>query len=381
MVGSHNSYKKMISPKEDALRRSVIHGGADLMEYQHEPFSTQFSNRKVRQVEIDVYLDTAGGRYKSPLIRGAAGLGPYDPKMDLPGIKVLHIQDVDYATNCLTFVDCLTQMKTWSDANQSHVPIAVLVELKDDPLDFPGFTFTEPEKFTAANIGSIDDEIRSVMDAGDLITPDDVRGAHATLDEAVTTDGWPTLGQSRGKFLFMMDNGGGYRTDYLSGHPNLEGRVLFTNANPGDPDAGFVKRNDPTDPSIPDLVKAGYVVRTRADGDTVEARKNDTGPRDAALASGAQWVSTDYEGPGLAVGFTSPYFVEIPGGTVARCNPVLTVPGCDSALLDTIYTPYVPPSTTTSTTVAASTSTTVVSDEPKTAPGATPVGGTASYTG
>ena len=380
VVGSHNSYKKMISPPEDKLRRSVIKEGADLMEYQHEPLATQFQSRKVRQVEIDVYLDTAGGLYKSPLIRGAAGVGPYDPKMDLPGIKVLHIQDVDYATTCLTFKDCLSQMKAWSDANGSHVPIAVLVELKDDPLDFPGFTFTEPEKWTAANIGSIDDEIRSVMDPSDLITPDDVRGSHTTLEDAVLTDGWPTLGQSRGKFLFMMDNGGGYRTDYLSGHPNLEDRVLFTNANPGDPDAAFVKRNDPNDAGITGLVQAGYVVRTRADGDTREARNNDTGPRDAALASGAQWVSTDYEGPGLAVGFTSPYFVEIPGGTVARCNPVLEVPGCDSALLDTIYTPLAPPTTTT-TTAATSTTTTVVSDEPKTAPGATPVGGSANYTG
>ena len=380
VVGSHNSYKKMVSPKEDALRRSIIHDGADLMEYQHEAFSTQFQNRKVRQIEIDVYADSAGGLYKSPLLRNAAGVGPYDPKMDKPGIKVLHIQDVDYATNCLTFKDCLSQIKAWSDAHQSHVPIAVLVELKDDPLDFPGFTFTEPEKWTAANIGTIDDEINSVMDASDLITPDDVRGSHTTLNEAVTTDGWPTLGASRGKFLFMMDNEGGYRTDYLNGHPNLEGRDLFTNADPGDPDAAFIKRNDPTDPSIPDLVKAGYVVRTRSDGDTREARKNDTGPRDAALASGAQWVSTDYEGPGLAVGFTTPYFVEIPGGTVARCNPVLTVPGCDSALLDTIYTPYAPPTTTT-TTASTSTTTTVVSDEPKGATPATPVDGNASFTG
>jgi hypothetical protein len=218
------------------------------------------------------------------------------------------------------------------------------------------------------------------MDASDLLTPDDVRGPSATLQEAVTTDGWPTLGESRGKVMFMMDNGGGYRTDYLSGHPTLEGRAMFTNADPGDPDAAFVKRNDPFDPSIPGLVQDGYVVRTRSDADTVEARDNDTGPRDAALASGAQWVSTDYEGPGLAVGFTTPYVVEIPGGTVARCNPVNAPPGCESALLDTIYTPLAPP-TTVPTTTPATTSTTVVGTDPNQAPGATPVSGSASYTG
>ena len=39
VVGSHNSYKRMVSDKEEALRRSVIHGAADLMQYQHEPLA------------------------------------------------------------------------------------------------------------------------------------------------------------------------------------------------------------------------------------------------------------------------------------------------------------------------------------------------------
>ena len=384
VVGSHNSYKRMVSDPEEALRRSVISTAADLMQYQQDPLGTQFQSRKVRQIELDIFLDQSGGLYANPLLRGAAGVGAYDPRMNEPGIKALHIQDVDYATSCLTFIDCLTQVKTWSDANPSHVPIAILVELKDDPLDFPGFTFTTPEKWTAANIGSVDDEIRSVMDDSEILLPDDVRGANATLDEAVTTDGWPTLGETRGKVMFMMDNGGGYRTDYLSGHPTLEDRAMFTNANPGDPDAAFVKRNDPLDASIPGLVTDGYVVRTRSDADTIEARENNTGPRDAALASGAQWVSTDYPGPGLAVGFTTSYVVEIPGGTVARCNPVNGPPGCDSALLDTISTPPAPPtpsSTTSTIPVTTTTTATVVATEPDDAPAAVPVAGSASYTG
>ncbi len=379
VVGSHNSYKKMVSDPEEALRREFLGGAADLMQYEHPALGTQFQSQKVRQIELDVFLDQSGGLYRDPLLRSAAGVGPYDAKMDQPGIKALHIQDVDYASTCLTFVDCLRQIETWSDANPSHVPLAVLVELKDDPLDFAGFTFTTPEKWTASTIGSVDAEIRSVMDDSDLITPDDVRGSHPTLEEAVTTDGWPTLGESRGKVMFLMDNGGGYRTNYLNGHPNLEGRVLFTNANPGDADAAFVKRNDPFAADISDLVAAGYVVRTRADADTVEARQNNTGPRDAALASGAQWVSTDYQSPGMAVGFTTPYVVEIPGGTVARCNPVNGPPTCDSALLDTIYTPMAPPPT--STTSSTTTTTVVAATDPNVAPGAVPVPGVASYTG
>lgn len=350
VVGSHNSYHELPSPAEQELRRGFIGEGADAMTYQHQPLPYQFQSQKVRQIELDAFLDSKGGKYAHPLLRSAAGITtPLGPEMDQPGIKVLHIQDVDYESSCTTLVACLTQIENWSDANPTHAPIAILLELKDDPLDFGGLDFTLPEPWTAAAMDTLDAEIRSVMDPSDMITPDEVRGTHATLEEAVTTDGWPTLDASRGKVLFLMDNSS-RRETYLEGHASLKGRVLFTNANPGDPDAAFVERNDSDDPSIPGLVKAGYVVRTRADGDTDEARTNDTAARDAAFASGAQWVSTDYPRPGMAVGFTSSYSAQIPGGTVARCNPVNAPADCTSADLDAIYTendvlPSPPPGT------------------------------------
>jgi hypothetical protein len=303
-----------------------------------------------------------------------------------PGIKVLHVQDVDYRSTCLALIDCLEQIETWSDANPSHLPLAVLVELKDEPISFGDITLTTPEPWTQARMDELDAEIRSVMDPDDLITPDDVRDGAATLEEAVTTTGWPTIGESRGKVMFLMDNGGGYRTNYLAGHPSLQGRVLFTNANPGNADAAFVKRNDPFDASIPGLVQAGYVVRTRADADTREARENDTGPRDAALASGAQWVSTDYQAPGMALGFTTDYVVEIPGGTVARCNPVIQPVGCVDGELDTVLgeppvtPPTDPPPTNPPPTQPGPTTSVPGAVAPAARP-AQPVAGTATYTG
>ena len=379
VIGSHNSYHLVPPDAEVALRKSVIGAANDQMMYEHAPLPTQFQSEKVRQIELDVFRDDAGGKYYEPLIRGAAGLGPYDDAMKQPGIKVLHVQDVDYHSSCEALKTCLTQVKSWSDAHPTHAPIAILLELKDDPLKVGDYTFTTPDPWTTAAMDGLDAEIRDVFPEDQIITPDDVRGSAATLDEAVTTTGWPTLGASRGKVMFLMDNAGGYRTSYLSGHPNLEGRAIFTNANPGDPDAGFVKRNDPTDASIPDLVKAGYVVRTRADGDTMEARDNDTSKRDAALASGAQWVSTDYPVPGIAVGFTTDYVAAIPGGTVARCNPVNGPEGCVSAELDTVYTPLAPPPTVPSS--STTTTTTAPTDAVDPADGAQPVDGSASYTG
>ena len=53
-------------------------------------------------------------------------------------------------------------------------------------------------------------------------------------------------------------------------------------------------RNNPKDPSIPELVKKGYIIRTRADADTKEARVNDRSGFVAACNSGAQIITTDY---------------------------------------------------------------------------------------
>ena len=78
------------------------------------------------------------------------------------------------------------------------------------------------------------------------------------------------------------------------------------------------------EPEIKAAVAAGYIVRTRADIDTVEARNNDTARREAALASGAQVISTDYlTAPNI---FGNAYAVPpFAGGW--RCNPV--VGACD----------------------------------------------------
>jgi hypothetical protein len=149
----------------------------------------------------------------------------------------------------------------------------------------------------------------------------------------VLTDGWPTLADSAGKLLFALDNRDAGRTAYIAGRPSLEGRVMFPSSSPGNPDAAFVQvPNALTDGTyIGELVQAGYLVRTRADADTIQARTGDTTRRDAALASGAQFVSTDY----AAVSpFGTGYQVAIPGGTPARCNPVNAPDGCRTTLLE-----------------------------------------------
>lgn len=328
VLGTHNSSHIRADP---LVLEQIGTALATLWGYDHIPLMEQFDTERIRQIELDVYYDPQGGLYASPYALRFVTNDPNArlPELEAPGFKVMHVQDLDYRSVCPTFVGCLEEVKAWSDAHPRHLPIMILVEAKEDVLPDIGLGFVVPLPIGAAEFDALDAEIRSVFPPDRLITPDDVRGTHATLREAVQTDGWPTLGESRGKVLFCLDNEG-KRGLYLQGHPSLQGRILFTSAPPDAPDAAFRKLNS----SIGDFdeiqaaVRAGLVVRTRADADTIEARNNDTRTRDAAIASGAQWVSTDYPVPDPDFG--TGYMVEIPMGTPARCNPLIAPAGCTS---------------------------------------------------
>ena len=79
-------------------------------------------------------------------------------------------------------------------------------------------------------------------------------------------------------------------------------------------------------------MKQGSLVRTRTDESTEQARTNDRTRLDRALSRGAQMLSTDYP-PAEPSQWTS-YVVQLPGGLIARCNPVNTPAGCIDSLLE-----------------------------------------------
>lgn len=325
-IGSHNSYH--VAPAAPILNWLNVFSSAvpdvasalgdpNLLNYTHAPLTTQL-DRGLRTFELDIFADPQGGKFAHPLLPDILKLSVKRPQgMDQPGLKVLHIQDIDFISTCQVFIGCLNELKAWSDQHRDHLPVIINLELKDDPLPAP-FDGTKITHFDSTQLAEVDSEIRSVL--GDrLITPDDVRGDAPDLRTAVSQNGWPTLAQSRGRFLFFMDNEA-KRLDYLDGHPDLQGRVMFTSSGEGQPDGAVLKVNDPGDGSrIRALVADGYLVRTRADD---EVTTPTTAQRDTALASGAQVVHTDF--PAGEKSRTSGYVVTFGTNPEARCNPVTT---------------------------------------------------------
>jgi hypothetical protein len=154
-----------------------------------------------------------------------------------------------------------------------------------------------------------------------------IQGSYPTLREAVLAGKWPTIGFSRGKILFLLDDSKEKVTLYRGTRRCLEGRVMFVSTDSKSPAAGFITVEDPVKAAaeITAYVKMGLIVRTFADANTMEARANNTLRRDKAFDSGAQIVSTDFIVADKQIG---KYQVRVPHGRIGQCNVQLTPQRC-----------------------------------------------------
>jgi glycerophosphoryl diester phosphodiesterase len=339
-IGTHNSYHIAMPPAMLLLIGKVNQQLAESLDYSHLPLTEQLEVLGMRQLELDVFADPEGGKYANPQAPLLAKVAGWDPgadsalraasEMTTPGLKVLHVQDIDYRSQTPTLRTALTEILRWSEKHPWHAPVLVLIEAKEESI---GPEFNKPLSFDMQALEAIDAEIREIFPPDKVITPDAVRGPYATLREAIANRGWPKLEESRGKVIFALDNEGGIRDAYLSGHETLQGRQLFVSVEPTHPAAAFRKLNDPIADfdQIRDAVRRGLLVRTRADADTKEARRHETLRRERALASGAQFISTDFPTPDRR---WSSYKVQLPGNIVVRANPVNCAPEVGARDLD-----------------------------------------------
>jgi hypothetical protein len=284
--GTHNSYHVIGEVDSDQWR------------YDHAPLDEQLATQGVRAFELDVSLDEASGTY-----------------------RVFHIGLVDEGTNCATLAICLGTLGAWSRAHRGHAPLIVQIEPKDE-----GST-PDIETYVAGIEAIVDDELGRDL----VLTPDMVQGERETLASAIESDGWPTLSVARGRTILFLD-GGRAATAYSRGDSDLRDRLMFVRGREGTAIAAISKIDDPigNEAAIADAARANRLVRTRGDTDGVEARANDKTRWNAALATGAHIVSTDFPAANPYVD----YFVDIDDGTPARCNPLTAPEACTSEAIE-----------------------------------------------
>ncbi len=284
-LGTHNSYH--IQPEIPL----------DAWAYTHLPLDEQLGEQGVRQFELDIYYD-----------------------VDRGGFDVYHIFAIDQETTCETLSDCLMTLKSWSDGHRAHHPLLILIEVK-------GFN---PEARHSELLRDLERVILSAWTWERILHPDIVQRDADNLRDAIQTRGWPSLGSVRGRAMFVLHDGGGLRSVYTEDQTTTSGRVLFPDSY-GDidsPVAAYHSINNPLSgfDRIQEVVRAGHLVRTRADADSQQATAVDYRQFEAALGSGAHFISTDYPFPGDA----ERYGVTIPDGSPSRCNPLVAPAMCRS---------------------------------------------------
>jgi hypothetical protein len=327
VVGTAESYKQR---PNNALMRLIRMGGrkgAEALDYGQPSLDAQLDS-DVRALQFDVAYDPVGGAYRNPAGASMAMdllTDDYVKAMRKPGFKVIHVLDIDYRSSCLALTDCLRQVAVWSKAHPRHLPIVISLETNDTKTPMPGATGPLACDETAMN--ALEDEIRSVFAQDQMITPDQVQGSHPTLREAVVAHAWPNLNAARGKVIFVLDDSAAKAKAYQGTRKSLEGRAMFVATDQASPLAAFISVPDPIkdNAQILEAVRSGFIVSTRADESTREARANNTARRNAAFASGAQIVQTNFVSADPAIGS---YRVSLADNPAAMCGEKLASEHC-----------------------------------------------------
>lgn len=324
-LASHNSYKRKPQPNLQHFLNSIKgklgeENDPVQLEYEHELLSVQLDSFNVRGFELDVYADPKGGKYYKRRVNGfVRGLKKRSKVDELkePGFKILHIADIDYETNYFTLKSALKELVSWSRSNPNHLPLFINIETKGNAMgDESGFLrfigFQKAIKYDSCIYSFLNDELTSFVPDEILMTPFEIANGHNSIRERIEKEGWPSVGEMRGKMFFILEgnNSGWY------GHQLNQGMdfPMFVYGSIGDKMTLFIKRNDPigNEAEIMDLTK-DYIVRTRSDVGTLEARSNDERRKQAAIESGAQIISTDYYRPDQHLSDFNISVEEIPG--------------------------------------------------------------------
>ncbi len=262
LLASHNSYKKNGS----ALGRFFVQIGASAeeakaLDYGYRTLTQQFRSG-IRSMEFDLRLRKTQ-------------------------FTLTHVPLVDNSSVAPDFSMALEEIELYSRYNPNHIPIIILIEIKDDWMILDhALQKIDQDKLIILNTLLIEKLGNQLYQPKDFILP------NMTLNETITSSGWPSVSSLLGKVIIVL-HPGGFTPDYVDIDPTLQTLAMFPGVYSSQVSrdyAAFVVENNPESSLIPTLVSSKYIVRTRIDADLVFSQSL----MDAAIQSGAQILTSDY---------------------------------------------------------------------------------------
>jgi hypothetical protein len=262
MLATHNSYKK----KGSEIGKFFVGLGdsfdeARALKYGYKNLTDQFESG-VRSMEFDLRLR------KTQFV-------------------LTHVPLVDNSSVAPDFSQALDEIYLFSSNHPNHIPIIILMEIKDDWMILDHALQTiESEDLENLNT-LINDKL------GDhLFKPSEMMESEKTLKETIQTTGWPSVNSLLGKVIFVL-HPGNFTTKYYELDQTLETQPMFigTYSNGvNQDDASFIVNNNPSISEIASLVESNFIVRTRIDSSLIFNQDD----FENAILSGAQILTSDF---------------------------------------------------------------------------------------
>lgn len=262
-IGTHNSYK-ILQPDYAYWLTSTFFDlfgeDGEAMTYEHEDLTTQL-NMGVRSFEWDIC--------------------EYDNLYE--GYMIQHDSYVDQCSSIPNLELALEELVMWSDYNEDHMPITILIEFKDSLLP----ALTSGDVTTASQVVSVTDVFSEIL--GDkLYLPSEMVGDYSTMEEMRLADDYPTLDELQGKIIVIIHTGDA--CDDYDESIDFEDQVFFLSCD--SVDSCFALATNPFYNSsiIYTAQEQGYLVRTLI---SPYLGYNDL-RSEAGYSSGANILSSDY---------------------------------------------------------------------------------------
>lgn len=263
-------------------------------------------------IQQDFLLDPSHGYDHAPLDVQLGEYGVRAFELDIhpgEGFPVLHIPMLDERSTCENLETCLGVMASWSKANPHHHMVVVWIEVKDEL-----HLSRQIDDYDA-----LDAAIERGVGAGRLYRPSDFRRGHATLRDALDAEGWPTVGETRGRMMVvLLDTDAPHYEGYREG--GREG-AMFSRARMEDrfePWAVVAKHDNPADVANIQLALEANMLVASNIGSAGSTYEHSQARLDAAVANGVHMLCDDFPAPVEG----QEYWLELPGWEPSTCNVV-----------------------------------------------------------
>ena len=211
----------------------------------------------------------------------------FDTRLRKNEFMLTHVPLVDNSSVAPFLKYALEEIRLFSEYHKNHLPIIILLEIKDDWMVLDPSLQTIGQK----ELNQLNELVFNQL-GSHLFKPSDMMNHGLFLKEEILNHGWPSVESLLGKVIVVL-HAGSFVIPYVSIDNTLFKLAMFPSVYASDEDVfyqSFIIENNPYSEYISSLVDNDFMIRTRLDENLiVDLQRRSTG-----LISKAQILTSDF---------------------------------------------------------------------------------------